>query len=159
MKKITFILTSISLLFMTCSAKNNRQITINKILVLNLKNQNNKTFTLKNNIKTVIFSFTKKTGRICDNFFSTKTSKFIKSNHILYVADISKAPFLIKEFFILPDLRKLKFTVLIIDKNKVSQIYKPIKNANKIMILKLRNKVITNIDYVNTKKELIKYLQ
>ncbi|RLA79343.1 MAG: hypothetical protein DRG78_13135 [Epsilonproteobacteria bacterium] len=120
-----------------------------------LPDQFDKKHTLSESTKTVILSFAKATGHTVKEFLEKEPADYLSSRDAFFVADISPMPTVIRNTFALPDLRKSRFSVLLIyDKAIASQI-KDESKADKIAILTLDNGVITATKYIQTQEELI----
>ena len=121
---------------------------------LKLNDQHKKPQTLPQDTKYVIFSFSKPVGHICNAFLEAHPADFLPKHHIVYVADVSPAPGIIKNMFILPDLEKLPFPILLINDDVLSAEYSKGINKEKIVVVELDNLKIINIKYLNDEKEL-----
>ena len=148
--------------FIGCNSKSNEQIAnaIPKLVVgkslseLKLNDQNEKPQTISKETKIVFFSFAKPTGHICNKFLESKPANFLQEHHAIYVADVSPAPSLIKKLFILPDLKKLKFPILLINNDKLSAEYSKGMNKDKIVVVTLNNDTIVSIKNLSDAKAL-----
>ena len=148
--------------FIGCSSKSDEQtanatpkLVVGKSLSdLKLNDQNDKPQTISKETKIVFFSFAKPTGHACNDFLESKPANFLKEHHALYVADVSAAPTLIKKIFILPDLRKLKFPILLINNDKLSAEFSKGMDKDKIVVVTLNNDTITKIQNVADTKAL-----
>jgi len=165
MKKILLGLLT-ALLFLACSsnegAKNTTEpgLVVNKSLQnLKLNDQHGKAYTITKDTKKVIFAFSKETGHLCNDFFATKSDSYLSDNGVVFVADVSGAPSLIRSMFIMPGLKDFKHTILIIDDKAVSNQYKTAENAEKIVAVNLKDLVITDIKYLSTSNELLANIQ
>ena len=121
---------------------------------LKLNDQNAKPQTISKETKIVFFSFAKPTGHKCNKFLESKPASFLQEHHAIYVADVSPAPSLIKKFFILPDLKKLKFPILLINSDKLSAEYSKGINKDKIVVVYLHQGVISKIKYLGKTEKL-----
>ncbi len=164
MKKIIVgILTA--LVFLGCSSDKPQtdvepQLVVEKSLGdLKLNDQFGKEQTLDADTKTVIFAFSKDVGHTCNDFFATKNESYLKDHKAVFVADVSGAPSLIRSMFILPGLKDFKHTILVIDDAETSAKYKPAHNSEKIVVVDLDNKKITDIKFLNSPEELDEKLQ
>ncbi|MEA1955599.1 MAG: hypothetical protein U9N02_03795 [Campylobacterota bacterium] len=160
MKKIiTALLTA--LLFIGCSSKSETNEAIESKLVLKqsleslkINDQHGKATPINADTKKVIFAFSKDVGHNCNEFFATKSESYLTDNKIQFVADVSGAPSLIRNMFIMPGLKDFKHTVLVIDDEQISANYKPAINNERIIVAYIENKIITNIKYLNSTEEL-----
>jgi hypothetical protein len=160
MKKIIAAL-AIALLFLGCSSNSQEnknveaKLAVGKSLAsFQLNDQNGKTEHLKPDTKIVFFSFSKPIGHTCNAFLEAHPADFLAKHNAVYVADVSPAPTLIKKMFILPDLKKLKFPILLINNDKLSAEYSKGMNKDTIVVVHLDNLKITKIDNLKDKKEL-----
>ena len=152
----------IAFTFIGCSSKSDEQ-TLNatpKLVVgkslsaLKLDDQNEKPHTISKETKILFFSFAKPTGHICNAFLESKPANFLQEHHAVYVADVSPAPSLIKKLFILPDLKKLKFPILLINDDKLSAEYSKGMNKDTIIAVHLDNEKIVSIENLADAKAL-----
>jgi hypothetical protein len=104
--------------------------------------------------KIVFFSFSKKVGHICNKFLESKSIDFLAKHNTLYVADVSPAPSIIKNMFILPDLKELKFPILLINDDQLSAEYSKDMNKENIVVVFVENKQITKITNIKSKEDL-----
>ena len=148
--------------FIGCNSKSDAQtanatpkLVVGKSLSdLKLNDQNAKPQTISKETKIVFFSFAKPTGHECNKFLESKPANFLQEHHAIYVADVSPAPSLIKKFFILPDLKKLKFPILLINSDKLSAEYSKGINKDKIVVVYLHQGVISKIKYLGKTEKL-----
>jgi hypothetical protein len=123
---------------------------------LKLNDQNEKPQTLPADTKVVFFSFSKPVGHACNKFLESKPSNYLAQHHAVYIADVSPAPTLIKKMFILPDLKELKFPILLINDDKLSAEYTKGMNKDTIVVVTLKNRIITKISNLKNETELEK---
>jgi hypothetical protein len=164
MKKIIIALFSVFLL-VGCGASGEKNIDVKKLLVvkqslnsLALNDQNGKSHSINTDTTKVIFAFSKDVGHNCNEFFATKDASYLEDNKAQFVADISAAPSLVRSMFIMPGLKDFKHTVLIIDDENISASYKLDVNNEKIVVVDVLNKTISDIKYFNSAEELDKYI-
>jgi len=158
MKKLVLALLT-ALLFIGCGSQpveaTETKLVVDKNLSdLSLKDQNGNLHSIDKDTKKVVFAFSKDVGHSCNEFFATKGESYLKDNKIQFVADLSKAPSIIRSMFILPGLKDFKHIVLIIDDEKVSANYKPAENTDKIVVVNLNNQKITSIKYLDSIEDL-----
>jgi len=158
MKKLVLALLT-ALLFIGCGSQpveaTETKLVVDKNLSdLSLKDQNGNLHSIDKDTKKVVFAFSKDVGHSCNEFFATKGESYLKDNKIQFVADLSKAPSIIRSMFILPGLKDFKHIVLIIDDEKVSANYKPAEHADKIVVVNLNNQKITSIKYLDSIEDL-----
>jgi len=148
--------------FIGCSSKSNEQtanatpkLVVGKSLAdLQLNDQNGKPRTISKETKILFFSFAKPTGHACNDFLESKPENFLQEHHALYVADVSAAPSLIKKMFILPDLKDLKFPILLINDDKLSAEFLKGMDKDKIVVVTLHDGTIVSIQNVADTKAL-----
>jgi len=144
---------ALALAFMGCSSKSDVNKNVEAKLVVGkslsefkLADQNEKPQTISAETKIVFFSFSKKVGHKCNAFLEKQPADFLKNNNAIYVADVSPAPTLIKKMFILPDLKKLKFPILLINDDITSAEYSKGMDVKSIVVVSLNNGKIIKID-------------
>jgi len=165
MKKTLLVFVTL-LLFMGCSKDDAALANVTPSLVvgkslanLQLKDQNGVKHTLNPDTYKIVFAFAKAPAHICNDFFNTKEPTYLKKHHAEFIADISSAPSLIRNIFILPGLKDFKHPVLLLDDKKVAAPFRKGVDTEKIIIVSIFNKKITNIKTVTTAKELQKVLE
>lgn len=151
------------LLFIGCSSQTTAEVAVEPKLALNkslenlkLNNQMDVPSGIESDTKKVIFAFSKDVGHKCNDFFATQDDTYLSKNKIQFVADVSAAPSIIRSIFIMPGLKDFKHTILVIDEEEISNQYKSEQNTEKIVVVSLNNKVITDIKYLDTIEELSK---
>ena len=160
MKKIITAL-AIALLFLGCSSNSQEnknvepKLAVGKSLAtLHLNDQNEKPETIAPDIKTLLFSFSKPIGHACNAFLESKPTNFLAEHKAVYIADVSPAPTIIKKMFILPDLKDLKFPILLINNDKLSAEFTKGMNKDSIVVVTLDNLKITKIQNLKDAKAL-----
>ncbi len=151
----------IAAMFFGCSSKESTDEAVVPKLVLEqsledlqLNDQFGKTHSIDNDTKMVIFAFSKDNGHDSNDFFDTQDSNYLNDRGVLFVADVSGAPSLIRSMFIMPGLEDFKHTVLVIDDDHKSASYKSGIDSEKIVVVSLQDKIITDIKYLNSVDEL-----
>ena len=119
-----------------------------------LPDQFDKAHSLSSDTKTIIVAFEKKDGHTVREYLKKHDPKLLEKNSAFFIADISKVPVVIRNMFILKDLKKSKFPVLLIYDKKISTALS--ENKEGIMILHLENKEIKSTKYFHNEKELDK---
>ncbi|NPA66962.1 MAG: hypothetical protein GXO11_08785 [Epsilonproteobacteria bacterium] len=164
MKYISLLLIGV-LFFAGCSGNEEMQEKAQPKLVqgkslqdFELKDQHGKTQKLPEDTKYVIFSFAKPTGHICNEFLESKPANYLAEHHAVYVADVSPAPSLIKKMFILPDLEKLPFPIILINDDQLSAEYSKGMDKESIVVVVLDDLTIKEIKNLHSKEELEKLL-
>ncbi len=162
-KIVTGLITA--LFFLGCSSQEVAQVPVEPKLVVNksladleLNNQLEVPTTIDADTKKVIFAFSKESGHNCNDFFATKSASYLKENKAQFVADVSGAPSIIRSMFILPGLKDFRHNILIIEDENIAAAYKTELNSEKIVVVYVDNKIITDIKYLNSVEELEKNL-
>ena len=140
------------------SATATKGLSVGSTLAFTLPDQFDKTSTLTNDTKKVIFVFAKATGHTVREFLKKQDKNYLPSRNTLFVADVSGMPTVIRNTFALPDFRKSPYSVLLIYDKAIAKSYKNKKDADKITIVTLENRKITNIQTLTTEDELKKAL-
>jgi len=120
-----------------------------------LPNQHDEQISLSDDTKKVIFVFAKSTGHTVKQYLSTQPSDFLESKDLLFVADISPMPVAIRNLMAMPDLKKSTYSVLLTFEPTLTKPFIDESKKDKIIIVTLDNKKITNVVYVTNEKELI----
>ncbi len=165
MKKIIVGLMA-ALLFLGCSSKGAEEVVVEPKLVVGknladmaLNDQFEKAQALDSNTKKVIFAFSKDMAHTCNDFFVTQSPTYLSDNNTQFVADVSAAPSLIRSIFILPGLKDFKHTVLLLDDKMIAAPYRSNMDVEKIVVVYLDNKSITNVVTINSEDELKKVIE
>jgi len=160
MKKIILGLIT-SLLFIGCGSdkidmtKIEAKLVVGKSLeALALNDQFEKPQTIKADTKIVIFAFSKDVAHTCNDYFVTQAPTYLADNNTQFVADVSAAPSIIRNMFILPGLKDFNHTVLLLDDETAAAPYRKDVDIEKIVIVYVTNKEITKIKTITTVEEL-----
>ena len=121
---------------------------------LALKNQFEKAQPLKADTKILIFAFSKDMAHICNDYFVTQSPTYLADNNAQFVADVSAAPSIIRNMFILPGLKDFEHTVLLLDDENIAAGYRKDADVEKIVVVYLDNKKITAIKTIDTEDAL-----
>ena len=151
----------VALSFIGCSSNSQENKNVEPKLVvgksladMKLNDQNEKPQTLPADTKVVFFSFSKPVGHMCNAFLEKHPENYLAQHHAVYVADVSPAPSIIKNMFILPDLKELKFPILLINDDKLSAEYTKGMDKKSIVVVTLKNGTIKKIDNLKDAKAL-----
>ena len=120
--------------------------------------QFDKIHSVTNSTKQMIFAFKKASGHSVKEFLTTKDVNYLTSRNILFVADVSAMPTVI-QWFALPSLKDYPFPIVVLNDDELSAKYKNEENIEKIMVIILNNKKVSEIKYFDDTKELEKYLE
>lgn len=135
--------------------KSTNGLNVNSSIDFALPDQHNKIYTLRDDTKKVVFVFSKGMGHIVKNYLSQQPENFLPSKNMLFVADISPMPVAIRNLMAMPDLKKSKYSVLLIFK---PELVEPLVNEDikdKIIIATMDNKKITNITLATNEQEFV----
>jgi uncharacterized protein YxeA len=114
-----------------------------------LPDQFGKTHTLSNDTRSLVFTFAKDTSHKVRDFLKSQPADFLSAQNALYIADISPMPTVIRNAFAMPDLKKSAYPVLLMYDGEIAKKFKDEKQKEAIMIVKLNNKKITEVLFVN----------
>ena len=155
----------VSLAFLGCSSKTVEDKNVHPKLVagqsfeaFTLNDQFEKAHTLKADTTKVIFAFAKDSAHVCNDYFKTQKPTYLSDHHTAFVADVSAAPSLIRSMFIMPGLKDLKHTVLLLEDKTVAAPYKKGLDINKIAVVYIVNQKIEKIKFITTADELKKLI-
>jgi len=109
--------------------------------------------------KKMIFAFTKSSGHMVKEFLTNKNDDYLTSKNIMYIADVSSMPTII-QWFVLPTFKDYNFPIIIINDDKLSNEFKKDEpNIDKIIVVVLKNKIVTQIKYFNNVTNMELYLE
>jgi hypothetical protein len=123
-----------------------------------LPDQFDKPHTLSDETGRLVFVFSKATGHTVKEYLKTQPADYLEKRDTLFVADISPMPTVIRNTFALPDFKKSPFSVLLIYDKNFAKALKDEKGAEKITVITLKNRVITEVKYIESEEEFKKLL-
>ena len=115
-----------------------------------LKDQFDRLHTLSEDTKKIIFVFKKDPGHVVRSYLNRQKNDYLQSRHILFVADISKMPAIIREYAAMPDLT--------VYNQELAAKFKNAEEETKIMVADLDRFKVTAIRFVETEEELGKLI-
>ncbi len=127
--------------------------TIGSTLDFALPDQFGKTHSLNPNTKTLVFTFAKDSAHIMKDFLREKEDGYLSQKSTYYIADISTAPVFIRNAFIIPDLQKSPYPVLLIYNEEIATKFRYDAKKEAIKVVTLDNKTVTDIQFVTTQAE------
>lgn len=127
--------------------------TVGSTLDFTLPDQFGKDHTLGNETEKLIFTFAQDASHLMKDFLTQEEKGYLNKQSALYVADISSAPVVIRNMFILPDLQESTYPVLLIYEEEMAQKFRYDSKKEAIKIVTIENKKVTDIKFVTTLKE------
>jgi hypothetical protein len=118
------------------------------------KTQFDKKVKISDNIKTVVISYEKDTGRLVNKYLNEKYPPYLGKMNAVFIADIHEMPSLITKFFAMPKMKKYKHTIYIYEEDDFSEFAKP--KDEKVTVVKFENQKVKKIYYISTPQELKK---
>ena len=166
MKNIIMAL-AVSLVFLGCSSKGVEEeknvvpaLVVGKVFQkITLNDQFEKAHSLKADTYKVIFAFSKDSAHTCNDFFKEQKLTYLADNHTEFIADVSAAPSLIRSIFIMPGLKEMKHTVLLIESKEQAAPYKKDLDIHSIAVVYILNGKIQEIKHIKTADELKKIIE
>jgi len=156
----------LSLAFVACSSEGeDLQNVTSKLVVGNslanttLNDQFEKSHTIPAGTKKVIFAFSKDAAHTCNDFFATQAPTYLQDNGVVFIADVSAAPSLIRSMFILPGLKDFKHTVLLLEEKSVAAPFRKGVDSEKVIVAYVKDGNISKVDSLTTKEELQKVVE
>ena len=131
--------------------------TLSSLNKFEYENPQGEKLTIPLNVKTIIISYKKETGKLINKYLISKHPTYLDELNAVFIADINKMPSVITTLFALPKLRKYKHTIYLHYADKFAE-YIPAKDE-KITVIKIENQKVISIFYITTKNELIKALE
>lgn len=116
-----------------------------------LPDQFDKIHTVNSEIKTIIVSFEKDTGKEVSDFLVKKEPGFLQKHNAVFIADISEMPSFVTKYFALPKMRAYKHHILLIYNENDGRF---MKKEEQSTIYRLNNGVIQNISFFSKKEDL-----
>ncbi len=157
-KKIALVLVVIAIFLTGCGKKTNpniKKIVVGeKLKVFTLKTQHDKPMKISNKTKMIIFVFAKSSGHTVKQFLDKQSADYLSKKNIVFVADVSPMPSLIRKYLAMPDLRKRKYPIMLIYNENFAEKFKNDKKGDDIMIVSLNNLTVKEIRYIKTVKQL-----
>ncbi len=117
-----------------------------------LPDQFDKPHSLSSDTKKLILSFSKASGHAVKEFLKKEPKEFLEQHKTMFIADISPMPVVIRNTFALPDLKKSPFSVLLIYDKELANRIKPKENSDKIAVVYLKDKSVTDVKYILDKE-------
>ncbi|MDQ7044576.1 MAG: hypothetical protein Q9M32_01490 [Sulfurimonas sp.] len=165
MKKILLGLIA-TLVFIGCSSEKEVTINVEPSLVVGKSltaakffDQFEKPHSLSADTTKLIFVFSDDMGHLANDYFATKEASYLNDNNTQFVADISKAPSIIRSMFIMPGLKDFKHTVLVLTEKVDSAPFRAGVDTEKILVVTLDNMNITALKTISSQEELIAIIE
>jgi len=121
-----------------------------------LKDQFDKEHHLTNDIKKIIFAFSKPTGHLMKVYLGVRDPDYLSKRNITFIADISGMPSLIAKMFAIPDLKESKYSVLLIREKEKAKRFRNEDQKNAVMVITLDNKIVKSVKFVTNEEDLKK---
>jgi hypothetical protein len=152
--------------FMGCSSQSKEILDVEPNLIvgksvipLEINDQFEKVHTITADTKKIIFAFSKDAAHTCNDYFETKDADYLAKNSAAFIADVSAAPSLIRNMFIMPGLKDLKHTVLILTDESVAAPFRAGVDTEKIIAVTLSSGKVMSINAINTVEELTAFIE
>ncbi len=129
-------------------------INVGSKIAFTLPDQFDKAHTLTPETKKIIFVFAKDTGHTVKTFLKEQDKDYLTKRDVLFVADISPMPTVIRNTFALPDFKKSAYSVLLIYDKEIAKKLKNDAKADKIAVATLNNGSVESVKYISTADEL-----
>ncbi len=121
-----------------------------------LKDQFDKEHTLTNDVKKILFAFSKPTGHLMKVYLGVRDVDYLSKRNIVFIADISGMPSIIAKMFAIPDLKESKYSVLLIKEKENAKRFRNEDHKNEVMIITLDNKIVKSVKFVSNEEDLKK---
>ncbi len=171
MKKVVLVIVAVLVLvvgYAYLSTKGDRSVKGNEsfpkialketLTPLTLKDQFGELHSLKETTKKIIFVFKKDSGHVARGYLNKQKDNYLESRDIIFIADTSKMPAMIREYVAMPDLRERDYPVLVVYNQTLASKFKNEKEQEKIMVADIENFKVTAIHFVSTEDELAKLI-
>ncbi|KYJ85848.1 hypothetical protein [Sulfurovum riftiae] len=119
-----------------------------KLPDITLSDQFGKKLTVDTEDKVLLLSFEKEVAIKTADYLTKQPKNFLQQRHIKYISDISSMPSFITSMFALPKMKKYPFSVMLI-RDGMGKDFQ--HKEGKATLYKLRNRRITDIEFVDPK--------
>ncbi|HBQ45002.1 MAG TPA: hypothetical protein DD716_05065 [Thiomicrospira sp.] len=157
-----FTIVLLSVLLIGCSDKTVEENVEPKLVVgmslegLNLNDQFGEPRVISEDTKRIIFAFGKDTSHAINDYLLTQSKTYLEDYKVVFIADVSSAPSLIKTIFIMPGLKKLEHKVLVIEDSVVAAPYRKGVSEDMVVVVSVKDRKITEVKQVVPTPEAIK---
>lgn len=127
--------------------------TVGSTIDFTLPDQFGETHSLNPNTRTLVFTFAKDSAHIMKDFLRDKEDGYLSQKSAYYIADISTAPVLIRNAFIIPELQTTPYPILLVYEEETAEKFRSDAKKEAIKVVTLENKKVTNIQFVTTLEE------
>ena len=110
--------------------------------------------TIGDDVKTLLFAFSKDAGGTVRGYLDKQEETFLATHKALFIADISPIPVVIRNTLALPKLRKSSYSVMLIYEEEMAAALMNTKHESDIAVVTITENVVQNIRYVNGEGEL-----
>ncbi len=110
--------------------------------------------TIGDDVKTLLFAFSKDAGGTVRGYLDKQEETFLATHKALFIADISPIPVVIRNQIALPKLRKSSYSVMLIYEEEMAAALMNTKHESDIAVVTITENVVQNIRYVNGEAEL-----
>lgn len=124
-----------------------------------LPDQFDNSITLDGSIERVILVFAKATGHTVKEFLKNQPADYLTKHKASFIADVSPMPVVIRNTFALPDLKKQHYSVGLIYDKRISKEFTKGIDTDSIVVVTLKDMVISDIKYLKTEDELVERLK
>jgi len=163
MKKTIVLVVAVLAMFLSgCSKKTNsnvqKVVVGEKLTPFTLKTQHDKPMSISKDTKMIIFVFAKGSGHTVKQFLDKQSPDYLSKRGIVFVADVSPMPSLIRKYLAMPDLKSRKYPIMLIYDENFAEKFKNDEKGDDIMIVNLDHLKVTKIRYIKTADELKKII-
>ena len=150
--KILIPITLLLVVLSSCSTSSSQNIVKGPVLVeekslpdFTFKDQFGNSKTIDSSIEKLILAFEEEPAHAVNDYLANQSTSFLKDNKTLFIADISAAPGIIQKMFILPGLKKYKYSVLIFTDEEEAAPFREGINVERIIVVYLKDKTISSV--------------
>jgi len=136
-----------------------KNLDIGSTIDFKLPNQFNNVYQLTDDTKKMVFAFSQETGHLIRDFLETKLEGYLTDKKTIVISDISEAPTVIQNTFIIPSLNESKYKMLLIFDEEMAKTLKEGKDITKAILITLDDKKVLKVDYASNTEELEKFIE
>lgn len=104
--------------------------------------------------KTLILAFSKQNGETVQNYLNALAKGFLSLHKAVFIMDISSIPVFVRNRFVLPELRKSAFPILLVYEKKMAKALKNKKQSKQIAFVSVEKNVVPDVKYLASQAAL-----
>lgn len=127
------------------------------VLTLDVKDQYDTPYSILDDSKYVLIATSKENGKMINAFLEEKGHQILSDKKVRYYSDVSQVPSFVMSLFMLPKFEDYPFKMGLIRDDELAKTLP--KQEEKITLIKINNKTIQAIQYLENTDTLMQSLQ